>query len=141
MAMGVGAGLLVVAVVAVRPVAPGPLPLRLLTQPAVVWVGIVSYGIYLWHLPVRDLLRLRLFSEHVSGGIGGAIARWLAVVIGVLGCAAASWYLLERPAQRSLCPRRGGRRRVRGRLPETSEGVHSTSVALNSVGVAVDHLA
>jgi peptidoglycan/LPS O-acetylase OafA/YrhL len=35
----------------------GTLPHRLFTQPAIVWVGLISYSLYLWHWPVLVVSR------------------------------------------------------------------------------------
>ena len=67
----------------------------------IVWIGTVSYGLYLWHL---DLMVLAV--EHRWFGLGDLVtgptfAVLVAVgVLGGLGCAAASWYGIERPLQR-----------------------------------------
>ena len=60
------------------------------------WLGVVSYGIYLYHQPIADAL---------GGGInsgGDATVRflWLAAATAALaiGVAALSYYLVERPA-------------------------------------------
>jgi peptidoglycan/LPS O-acetylase OafA/YrhL len=65
-------------------------PAGVLATPVAVWFGTVSYGIFLWHLPL----------------IGWTISRFDNAPVIVLGlvslglttaCAATSWYLLERP--------------------------------------------
>ena len=73
----------------------GALPLRLL--------GRISYGLYLWHLPV--LLWLK-----AHGGVdaaGGPLAFALYGLLFSLAAAVASWWLVERPALRfaARCPR------------------------------------
>lgn len=71
----------------------GGLPRRLLDHPLVAWLGLVSYGIFLWHYVVTLEL-----------GSGGAGASFAVVLIGALAisvpCAAASYYLVERPLLR-----------------------------------------
>jgi peptidoglycan/LPS O-acetylase OafA/YrhL len=67
----------------------------------IAWVGTVSYGLYLWHL---DLMGLAV--EHRWLGLGdlasGPTFPVLVAIglVGGLGCAAASWYGIERPLQR-----------------------------------------
>lgn len=68
---------------------------RVLSLRFLVWVGTISYGLYLWHFPVLLVLR--------DWEIGG----WTHVVAGfalTFALAAASYYLVERP----LLRRRGG---------------------------------
>jgi peptidoglycan/LPS O-acetylase OafA/YrhL len=78
---------LILAAVATRPprcLAAGPLP----------WLGRVSYGIYLWHVPL--LLFLRANDLLPLSPLGA-----LATVIGpTLLVASASWYFVEQPIQR-----------------------------------------
>jgi peptidoglycan/LPS O-acetylase OafA/YrhL len=66
----------------------GPLS-RFLQQRALVWIGQISYGLYLWHFPIFSVLRSYLY-----------ITDWklLLFVGGTLSfiAAAASFYLLER---------------------------------------------
>ncbi|NPC97183.1 acyltransferase [Nocardioides sp. zg-DK7169] len=63
---------------------------RTITGPlrALVWLGTVSYGAYLWSYPLT--LWLRPHAE-----LGGVVAAVLTV-----GAAALSWYAVERPLQR-----------------------------------------
>jgi len=68
---------------------------RLLSLRVAVWVGTISYGLYLWHFPV-----LRILQDWELGG-------WTLVITGfalTFALAAASYYGLERPILR----RRGG---------------------------------
>jgi lysophospholipase L1-like esterase len=90
--------LIVVAVAAVLVVAPvalaprGPVARVLACRP-LVWLGAISYGVYLWHWPIFHVLNgqrtgwtgLPLFAVRVAA----------TVVI-----AAASWWLLEQPIRR-----------------------------------------
>lgn len=75
-----GAGGLVRRVLALRPLA---------------WVGVVSYGIFLWNTTVLDQLAEAGFEPPL--GIHPYIAWSLAALVPTLGVAAASWYGLERP--------------------------------------------
>ncbi len=74
--------------------------LRLLGGPAMGWAGTVSYGVYLWQVP---LLQALAGTRGASGHALGPVAL-LALLVGgtsvALAAGAASWYLVERPAQR-----------------------------------------
>jgi peptidoglycan/LPS O-acetylase OafA/YrhL len=71
----------------------GGLPRRLLAYPVVAWLGLISYGIFLWHYVIA--LRLRAAGADLDPGL---------ILIATLGitipCAAASYYLVERPLLR-----------------------------------------
>jgi len=67
------------------------------------WVGRISYGIYLWHWPVIDLL------TRSATGLSGNTLR-LAQVAVTLGAASISYYALERPVRTGAL--RGWRVRV-----------------------------
>ena len=68
---------------------------RILGAPPLLWIGLVSYGFYLWHVAVIDKL--------ARAGLRGEVG-WLglsaAALAGSLAIAAVSWYLLERPILR-----------------------------------------
>jgi peptidoglycan/LPS O-acetylase OafA/YrhL len=65
---------------------------RWLSLPVFVWIGSISYGLYLWHLPIHGYL------ESVRG------VRGLTLVLLTLalsfGAASLSFYLFEKPAMR-----------------------------------------
>jgi peptidoglycan/LPS O-acetylase OafA/YrhL len=68
----------------------------------VAWIGVVSYGAYLWHWP----LAVWLGARDAVGSVP-TITR-LAVVVSTFGIAAASYHLIERPIRRG----RAGARHV-----------------------------
>jgi len=82
-------------------------PLRALASwRPIAWVGLVSYGLYLWHLDVMGWL-----VDHDVAGLRRALARGTsadppllllcaATLAVALALAAVSWYGLERPLQR-----------------------------------------
>ena len=72
---------------------------RWLESPIVVWLGTISYGVYLWHYVF----------------LRSGVAAWIAAPLTV-AAAAASWYLLEEPL------RRWQRRREDQRRAEAAEG-------------------
>lgn len=62
------------------------------------WIGFISYGLYMWHLPLLDLFHnkiLPLLSLSDSLLIYGALWLWAALV--VLPVAFASYRLIEQP--------------------------------------------
>jgi peptidoglycan/LPS O-acetylase OafA/YrhL len=75
---------------------------RMLNQPAVVWVGRLSYSLYLWQT---------FFTHHLNTEVFGRDAWWLnfpGSLLCLLAVAIASYYGIERPARhlRDVCLRR-----------------------------------
>ena len=64
--------------------------LRWLAWRPLAWIGTITYGVYLWHIPVIVFLR--------GNGLlpGGALSALVALPVAI-AFGAASWYLLERP--------------------------------------------
>jgi peptidoglycan/LPS O-acetylase OafA/YrhL len=90
--------LLAAAVAAVLVVAPIALEqrgaiARILALRPLVWLGTVSYGIYLWHWPIF----LALNGEHTGWSGPPLFAARCAATVAV---AAASWWLIEKPIRR-----------------------------------------
>lgn len=82
------------------------LPHRLLRAAPVAWVGLVSYGVYLWHLAVVEFVALPADPQHFSASglnLLGAIHQFRTPVLYVvtvaltLAIAALSYYLVELP--------------------------------------------
>jgi len=63
---------------------------RMLEFPALRFVGRISYSLYLWQQPL-------LILDSASGTHRSAWQHWPAALIGVIACATASYYLIERP--------------------------------------------
>jgi peptidoglycan/LPS O-acetylase OafA/YrhL len=139
LALGAGSGLLVLAAIAPQSARGPAIWLRLLRGRYLTWIGTISYGIYLWNRVGLQLLSRQPEARTLSS----TILIWVAVLAWALLLGAASWYLIERPAQRVLRARE--RRspvpsRV-GHTPESEGVVQSVADGLNPAGVAVDHLA
>ncbi len=84
----------------------GGLPRRLLALPLVAWFGLVSYGVFLWHLTVAQFLGLPSDPAHFSAdGLDLAaklpepVTPLLMALTLAVTCvfAALSYYLVERP--------------------------------------------
>jgi peptidoglycan/LPS O-acetylase OafA/YrhL len=94
---GASSALLIAGMVA----APPPLLHALLAFPALTRVGRISYGLYLWHVPVFCTAPLLL--HRLPGGSGadrsvlGALCLFLSFLLATL-----SFYFVERPCQRWL---------------------------------------
>lgn len=74
------------------------------------WLGTISYGIFLWHLPVLYVVRQVLQRDIFDGGFW--VSWTLTVAVSVV-VASLSWYLLEQPLMQRV------RRRDRHREPAT----------------------
>jgi peptidoglycan/LPS O-acetylase OafA/YrhL len=90
--------LIAVAVAAVAVVAPvaldqqGPAA-RVLALPPLVWLGTISYGVYLWHWPIF----LAVNGERTGwSGLPLFVVRCIATI----GVATASWWVIEHPIRR-----------------------------------------
>jgi acetyltransferase len=110
---GVGFALVIAAAAA----GTGP-ALRWLSARPLVYLGVISYGIYLWHLPLLLIVR-------EIGLLPATVIPRLGVVLALsIGAAALSWTLLERPVLRHVSSRhraaraRRERRRARAALAE-----------------------
>jgi peptidoglycan/LPS O-acetylase OafA/YrhL len=82
----------------------GGWPRRLLGHGWMRWLGLISYGIFLWHLPL-----LLWMYRH---GVHFAPLLLVCTVAVTIACAAASYYLVERPLLRFKDP--GPRRGAQG---------------------------
>jgi len=84
----------------------------LLRNRGAIWLGTVSYGIYLWHIPVIGAVTRSVGRGWLPSNSG---VQLVVVVLGTTAAASLSWILLERPIVRS--------RIVRGaRVPAAATG-------------------
>ena len=95
---------------------PGGGPTRLLSWAPLAWIGLISYGIYLWHWP------LILWLTPASTGLDG-VSLALLRLGATLAVATASYYLVERPIRRGSIGRLGLTPRRLGILVPTSMAV------------------
>ena len=72
----------------------GGLVRRVLGHRTLAWLGLVSYGIFLWHFPVLIFL--------LDAGVSGFVPVTVLTFTVTLACAAASYYLLEGPLMRRV---------------------------------------
>lgn len=76
------------------------------------WLGLVSYGIYLWQGVTEALIgRYRLWVPLPHPGVAAYVAHVVYLTVVTVPVAAASWYLLERPVIETV------RRRLARRQP------------------------
>jgi peptidoglycan/LPS O-acetylase OafA/YrhL len=99
-----GLGFAAVAVAAVAGTGPAVAWIR--ARP-LAWLGLVSYGVYLWHVP------LLLFARRMHVLPDNFLPTLALALAAVLSVASASWYLVERPLveRATRTRRRPGRRR------------------------------
>lgn len=76
----------------------GGWPRRLLAWPVLAWLGLVSYGIFLYHGPLVLQLGEWRADEWLPGS--GYLSLTLVAVAMAVACAAVSYYLVERPLLR-----------------------------------------
>jgi peptidoglycan/LPS O-acetylase OafA/YrhL len=80
----------------------GGIPERLMTLRPVAWIGLISYGIFLWHHPLTGkFLGVQNWTTH-----GSYIVYTLVVFLVATAAATLSYYLLERPILKFKEPRR-----------------------------------
>jgi peptidoglycan/LPS O-acetylase OafA/YrhL len=101
-------------------ISPRALPHRLLAFGPVAWLGLVSYGIFLWHHPLTEkLIGVQDWTSH-----GSFIIYTLVVFAVATALATASYYLLERPLLKFKDPRpRPPRGAAAGRSAAEADGV------------------
>jgi peptidoglycan/LPS O-acetylase OafA/YrhL len=84
----------------------GGVPRRVLAAAPIAWLGVISYGIFLWHLPIAELLALPADPQHFSASgldLAAKIERAttpILVTLTLLATAAAaaiSYYVVELP--------------------------------------------
>lgn len=66
----------------------------ILASPVMVYLGTISYGVFLWHMVLLRLIQNGLGFEVFTGGFWIV---WPLVVLASIAVASASWFMLERP--------------------------------------------
>lgn len=112
----------VISPTACRPLLAGRgLSTRLLGNRVARFLGRISYGIFIWQfLAAYAVFRLAHLKTVFSGGsytTPEVVLIGIAIAAATVLAATASYYLLERPAQRFRLPGRAGRRTRAGQLP------------------------
>ncbi len=100
-------------------------PSRLLSLRPVVFVGLISYSLYLWHWPILAFLRARAGSVDLEPAVAAAAVA-LAFVIATL-----SWRFVERPFRKPAA------RRAHGMYPLVAAGAAIAGAATLCVGLVV----
>jgi peptidoglycan/LPS O-acetylase OafA/YrhL len=75
---------------------------RILGNRGLIWIGVVSYGFYLWHLAVlTQLWRWGVVGDVVRAtGLSAMVVWTVMAIVPALALAAASWYWIEKPVLR-----------------------------------------
>lgn len=82
----------------------GGFPRAVLRNRVLGWIGVISYGIFLWHLPIMAWLANDLESE--PWGDSRMLGITLTGLALAIACAAVSYYAVERPLLRFKRPSR-----------------------------------
>ena len=103
----------------------GGWPRRALGNRVIAWLGLVSYGVYLWH----TTLMVWFHDNEVPDWLPSSpfLALLLPTAAAATACAALSYYLVERPALRFKD--RGSSSRRRSSASDRSEPVDSAATA------------
>ena len=82
----------------------GPIARALFENAPIIWLGTISYSIYLWHL---------ILAPHIASAVDAANLSWAAFALvaspAIVAVSAASYYLVERPFLRLKRPAGGPR--------------------------------
>lgn len=104
--------------------APGTLAGRFLSLKPAVWIGLISYSLYLWHWPII------VFAEYAQGDPLSGWQRVLAIA-GSVALAWISWRFVERPFR---SPGRFSRQRIFALSGASMAAVGAVSLGLITLG-------
>ncbi|GER87049.1 hypothetical protein KDW_12110 [Dictyobacter vulcani] len=65
-----------------------------------VWIGLISYGLYMWHLPLISFFHVQLLPHIPITGQASYLLYWLSVLVIVIPVALLSYHLIEKPCTR-----------------------------------------
>ena len=92
--IGLAAFFLVLPTLAPKQARPKGVVMPFLCSGVLAWLGTISYGIYLWHVPFLKVIDATLGVPRGVLAFGGLLA---VTTAGAVCLGAASWYLVERP--------------------------------------------
>ena len=69
---------------------------RLLSNPIVVYLGQISYGLYVWHMFVPRFLTLFLKLLHLSPSLDSGVTGFILLSFGTVVAASITWFLFEK---------------------------------------------
>ena len=97
---------------------------RVMAWPPLLWLGVISYSLYLWHPVVARKIGGTRIDENYGWVPSAAL-----MVVACVAVAAVSYYLVERPALRLSKRLAGGGRERRGETPGAEAGLGSPADA------------
>jgi peptidoglycan/LPS O-acetylase OafA/YrhL len=102
----------------------GGLVRRVMAWPPLLWLGVVSYSLYLWHPVIARKIGGTQIDEN-AGWVPSAIL----MIVASVAVAAVSYYVVERPAVRLSRRLAGGGRERPGETPGAEAGLGSPADA------------